>query len=69
MEKRYSNIEREMLSVLYGLEKFHSYAYGRPGVVHTDHKPLEAIFKKYLASALPRISQIMLRTQKHEVQI
>ena len=27
-ERRYSNIEREMLSIVYGLEKFHYYAYG-----------------------------------------
>ena len=27
-ETRYSNIEREMLAVAYGLEKLHYYAYG-----------------------------------------
>jgi len=43
-ESRYSNIEREMLAVLFGLEIFHYYAYGRPVVVESDHKPLEAIF-------------------------
>ena len=69
MEAQYSNIEREMLAVLFGLEKFHYYAYGRPVVVFTDHKPLEAIFKKHLASAPPRISQMMLRIQKYDVQI
>ena len=63
-ESRYSNIEREMLAVLFGLEKFHYYAYGRPVVVETDHKPLEAIFKKHLASAPPRIARMMLRIQK-----
>lgn len=42
----YSNIEREMLAVLYGREKCHYYAYGRPIVVGSDHKTLEAIFRK-----------------------
>ena len=37
-ESRYSNIEREILAVLFGLEKFHYYAYGRPVVVESDHK-------------------------------
>ena len=37
-ESCYSNIEREMLAVLFGLEKFHYYAYGRPIVVESDHK-------------------------------
>ena len=32
-ESRYSNIERKMLAVLFGLEKFHYFAYSRPVVV------------------------------------
>ena len=68
-EKRYSNIEREMLGIVHGLEKFHYYAYGRHVTVETDHKPLEAIFKKHLSSAPPRIAGMMLRIQKHDVDI
>jgi len=68
-ESRYSNIEREMLGVLFGLERFHYYAYGRPVSVETDHKPLEAIFKKHLDKAPPRISRMMLRIQKYDVTI
>ena len=67
-ESRYSNIEREMLAVLFGLEKVHYYAYGRPVVV-TDHKHLEAIYKKHLARALPRIARMILRIQNYDVQI
>ncbi|CAB4025295.1 Retrovirus-related Pol poly from transposon 297 [Paramuricea clavata] len=52
-----------------GLEKFHYYAYGRHVTVETDHKPLEAIFKKHLSSAPPRISRMMLRIQKYVVEI
>ena len=36
-ESRYSNIERVMLAVLFGLEMFHYYAYGRPVVVESAH--------------------------------
>ena len=68
-ESRYSNIEREMLTVLFGLEKFHYYAYGRPVVVESDHKPLEAIFKKHLSSAPPRLARMLLHIQKYDVQI
>ncbi len=68
-ETRYSNIEREMLGVLFGLERFHYYAYGRPVTVETDHKPLEAIFKKHLDKAPPRISRMLLRIQKYDVTI
>ena len=62
-ESCYSNIEREMLAVVHGLEKFHYYVYGRGVTVETDHKPLEVIFKKHLATAPPRIPRMMLRIQ------
>ena len=68
-ETRYSNIEREMLGVVFGLERFHYYAYGRKVKIETDHKPLEAIFKKYVNKAPPRIARMMLRIQKYDVEI
>ena len=39
-EPRYAQIEKEMLAVTYGLEKFHHYTYGRDVKVITDHQPL-----------------------------
>ena len=68
-ESRYSNIEREMLAVVHGLEKFHYYVYGRGVTVETDHKPLEAIFKKHLTTAPLRIARMMLRVQKYDAEI
>ena len=47
-ERRYANIERELLAIVWGAEKFHTYVYGRRIIVETDHKPLEPIFKKPL---------------------
>ncbi|CAB4040881.1 Hypothetical predicted protein, partial [Paramuricea clavata] len=49
--------------------KFRYYAYGQHVTVETDHKPLEAIFKKRLSSAPPRIARMMLRIQKYDVEI
>ena len=45
-EVRYATIEKEMLAIVWGFEKFHQYTYGRQVQVHSDHKPLEAIMKK-----------------------
>ncbi|VDI59163.1 Hypothetical predicted protein [Mytilus galloprovincialis] len=45
-ETRYAQIEKELLSVIFGLGKFHSYTYGRTVNVISDHKPLESIMKK-----------------------
>ena len=68
-ESRYSNIEREMLGIVFGLERFHHYVYGRHVLVETDHKPLEAIARKNLANAPPRLSRMLLRIQHYDAEI
>ena len=59
-ETRYANIERELLAVVYGCEKFHSSLYGRSFVVKTDHRPLEQIYKKNLMQAPPHLQRMLL---------
>ena len=54
-ECRYSNIEREALGILHGLEKFHHYCFARDVTIITDHKSLVAIFKKDAAILSQRI--------------
>ena len=49
---------------IFGLEKFHYYAYGTPVVVECDHKPLETMFKKHLAIAPPCIARMTLCIQR-----
>ena len=38
-ETRYATIEKEMLAIVFALEKWHQYAFGRHVVVKSDHKP------------------------------
>ena len=54
-EQQYAQIEKKMLSIVYGTEKFEQYVYGRRVKVETDHKPIESIMKKNLLSA-PKIT-------------
>ena len=45
-ECRYSNIQREALGILHGLDKFHNYCFVRDVNVITNHKLLVAKFNK-----------------------
>ena len=50
-ETRYANIERELLAIVFACQQFNTYILGRPFTVESDHKPLEMIHQKSLASA------------------
>lgn len=68
-EKHYANIERELLAIAWGVQKFHTYLYGRKVIVETDHKPLEAIFKKPLNEAPPRLQRMLLKLTKYDLNV
>lgn len=42
-EIRYAQIGKELLAVVFGLEKFHQFLYRRPITIQSDHKQLEVI--------------------------
>ena len=68
-EQNYSNIERELLGVLFACEKLHTYTFGRSITVHTDHRPLEAIFKKPVSLAPTRLQRMLHRLSKYDINI
>ena len=45
-EKRYSNIAKEALGILYRLKNIHHYCFAREMSIITNHKPLVAIFRR-----------------------
>ena len=47
-EKNYSQLEREMLSIVFACNRFHEYIYGQKFEVFNDHMPLQSIFKRQL---------------------
>ena len=65
-ETRYAQIEKEPLAVVFGFERFNQYTYARHVEVETDHKPLEAITKKPLSMAPPRLQRMLLRLQRYD---
>ena len=60
---KYAQIEKEMLAIVFSLEKFHQYIFGRPVIVRSDHKPLESILKKPLSSAPCCLKGMMMSLQ------
>lgn len=68
-ERNYAQIEKEMLAVIWSLEKFHHYVYGRKITVYNDHKPLEAIRKKPLHKAPKRLQSMLLRAQRYNFDL
>ncbi|XP_047484153.1 uncharacterized protein K02A2.6-like [Penaeus chinensis] len=68
-EQCYANIERELLAVVFGCERFHTYVYGKAFLVESDHKPLEMIQLKNLTATPPRLQRMLMRLQHYDVTI
>ncbi|KAK3736764.1 hypothetical protein QZH41_008004 [Actinostola sp. cb2023] len=66
-ETNYAQIEKELLAIVFGCERFNQFTYGREITIHSDHKPLEAIVKKPLAQS--RVQRLLLRLQKYETVV
>ncbi|KAK2717023.1 hypothetical protein QYM36_007237 [Artemia franciscana] len=67
-EQRYSQIEKELLAVVFGCKHFHQYIYGRTVTITTDHKPLESILVKPISKAPPRLQRMMLSIQPYSLK-
>ena len=45
-EKQYSQLEKEALSVVWDVNKFHVYLFGRHFVINNEHTPLEGLLRE-----------------------
>jgi len=54
-------MEKELHAIVFACIKFRQYIYGRLVVVQSDHKPLESVFQKSIASTTPRLQRMLLR--------
>ena len=61
-EKNYQNLERECLAMIWGMEKFHYFLYGKQFTLETDQKPLVSIYKKHMVEISPRIQRLVVRS-------
>ena len=67
-EKRYSQSEKEMLSIVFGLTRFHTYTYGRKVTIYNDHKPLAAVLKKPVADNPVRLQRMLCRIMGYDLE-
>ena len=68
-EQRYSNIERELLAIVFAIERLNHYTFGRTITVQSDHQPLQSIWKKSTVSASPRLQKLLLRLAHYDINI
>ena len=68
-QQTYAQIEKELLAIQYGQNRFHRYVYGQTVDVETDHLPLLGIMKKGLNELTPRLLRMRLRTQYYDFRL
>lgn len=69
-EQRYAQIEKKTLAIVHAFQKFDQLLLGKSAVtVHSDHQPLETIFKRPLASAPRRLQSMMLTLQRYSFHV
>eukprot|EP00795_Rhopilema_esculentum_P005359 gene5359-biopygen364 len=69
VEKRYSQTEKEALSIVWAVEHFHLFIYGKPFQLITDHKPLEIIYGSPKSKPSARIERWVLRLQPYRFTV
>ena len=69
VERRYSQTEREALSIVWGVENFHIYLYGQLFTLVTDHRPLEVIYGNPKSKPPLRIKRWVLRLQQYNFTV
>ena len=71
--RNYSQIQKEALSIVFALRKFHHFLHGRKFILVTDHKPLFLLFgpakatPQLVANRLSRWA-LMLRQYEYKVE-
>ena len=66
-EKKYSQMEKELLSVVFSCEKFHQYVFGKDIAVQNDHNLLLGTLKKPLAQASPRLQRLQVKLSGYRI--
>ena len=65
-EQNYVPLELECLAIVFAADHFDQFIFGHRDVtIHTDHEPLEAIFKKSIHKIAQRLQAMLLHLQRY----
>ncbi len=65
----YSQLEKELVGIVFGCKRFHEYIHGKTVQVETDHKPLVSIFKKNISQLTPRVQKMILQLKRYDLEV
>ena len=68
-ESKYSNIEHELLGLLFAVTHFKHFTYSRPVHIITDHKPLVSLFRKSLVDSSPRLTRMLIQLLDYTLEV
>ena len=68
-KSNYSNIEHELLGLLFAITHFKHFTYGRLVHVITDHKLLVSLFRKLLVDSLPRLTRMLIQLLHYTLDV
>ena len=69
-EINYAQIEKECLAICAAFNKWDQWLYGQYNItVHSDHQPLETIFKRPLNKAPRRLQKMIMRLQRYHFKV
>ena len=68
-ERNYATVEQECLAVVWAVEKFEPYLYGRHFVLQTDHQPLAFLNKAKLSNSRLMRWALLLQPYSFTVQV
>ena len=66
-QRRYVQIEKELLAIVFGCKRFHQYVYGKTITIETDNKPLENIFRNPLSQAPSRLQKMLMQINEYDI--
>lgn len=69
-ETRYAQIEKELLSIVFAVKRFHNMVYGFKILIENDHKPLEPSYKKNISQIMSnRLQRLLLKLLPYDLEV